>query len=266
MQSRAYSTIHWAADDTEESILGADWHQLAIGHLRNSLARVARATTLPWHIGYQLTLVAWHSDGARWRPIPDIMVHPFAGPELRTEMDAHCDGVPALIVEVASRSTWHIDVEMDPTARDGAKAYEYLALGVAEYLVFDPEDKYLPGQVCAWRQSGRHITTWTPDQEGRYHSTELGIAFVPEGLFLRVIDREGQPVPFNDEQGDTIVTLGRRVRAEAAGRRMAHLRAQQEATRATQEMARRQEAEAELERLRAELERLRSKGGATSSS
>jgi hypothetical protein len=68
----------------------------------------------PWHVGEQLTLVAWHPDGTIWRPKPDIMVHAHAGPTRRDEMSATADGLPALIIEVASPSTYLSDVNISP--------------------------------------------------------------------------------------------------------------------------------------------------------
>jgi hypothetical protein len=98
-------TYRWLPDDTEESILGAEWHQDAISSLCNGLRDVARQGGQPWHVGHQLTLVAWHPDGSPWQPIPDIMVQLQAGATPREEMNARTDGLPALIVEVASSST-----------------------------------------------------------------------------------------------------------------------------------------------------------------
>src|SRR4051812_44840100 len=119
---------HWVRDDTEEDLVGADWHQEGIASLTNGLRRVAKRTGQLWHVGNQLPLVAWHPDGTPWTPSPDVMVHPHAGSGRRARMDAHTDGIPALVVEVASPSTWRVDVGLDPRARHGAKAYEYLAL------------------------------------------------------------------------------------------------------------------------------------------
>jgi Uma2 family endonuclease len=155
----------WLPDDTEESILGADWHQDAISSLRNGLRDVARARRWPWHVGDQLTLVAWHADGTIWRPKPDIMVHPHAGPTPRDEMSATADGLPALIIEVASPSTYLSDVNVSPPTaeRREAKGYEYLAWPLPEYLVFDPTGAYLPGQVRAWRVVEGQVQEWPPD-------------------------------------------------------------------------------------------------------
>src|SRR5205814_2013369 len=103
----------WVRDDAEEDLVGADWHQDSIVSLANGLRRVARRAQWPWHVGSQLPLVAWHPDGTPWTPSPDVMVHPHAGPQDREHMVARTEGVPALVIEVASKSTWHIDVGMD---------------------------------------------------------------------------------------------------------------------------------------------------------
>ena len=105
MSAQRSLTDRWLPDDTEESVAGADWHQDAITSLCNGLRDVARAYHWPWHVGDQLTFVARHPDGAIWRPKPDIMVHPHAGPTPRDEMSVTADGLPALIIEVASPST-----------------------------------------------------------------------------------------------------------------------------------------------------------------
>ena len=50
-------TSSWLHDDTEEDLVGADWHQQAIRALSDSLDDIAREVHLPWHVGDQLTLV-----------------------------------------------------------------------------------------------------------------------------------------------------------------------------------------------------------------
>jgi Uma2 family endonuclease len=205
----AYS---WLSDDTEDSIVGADWHQDAISSLCNGLRDVARVGSWPWHVGDQLTLVAWHPDGSAWRPKPDIMVHPHSGVVPRNEMDAATDGVPALIIEVASPSTYRSDVNISPPSRTkpDAKGFEYLTWPLPEYLVFDPTEAHLPGQIRAWRtdNTGRP-REWRPDVAGRYQSRTLGVSFRPEGFFLRIFDPTGVPIPFDHEKADTIARLER---------------------------------------------------------
>ncbi|GAC1406782.1 MAG: hypothetical protein NVSMB65_21550 [Chloroflexota bacterium] len=207
---------HWVRDDTEEDLVGADWHQEAIVNLWSGLREVARAQGWPWHVGNQLPLVTWHPDGTPWTPSPDVMVHPHAGPARRQRMDARSEGIPALIIEVASKSTWHIDVGLDPTVRDGAKGYEYLALGVPEYLVFDPEGASIPEQCRGWRVQDGRREPWVPGTDGRYHSV-LGVSFQPEGLFLRLYAPTGAPVLLDDEVPDL------EDRAAAAAERVRHL-------------------------------------------
>jgi Uma2 family endonuclease len=250
MSAQRGSAYRWLADDTEESVLGADWHQKAIGNLGNGLREVAEAQGWPWHVGTQQTLVAWHPDGAVWRPLPDVMVHPQAGPQNRKEMNAHTDGLPVLIVEVASPTTYRSDVNTEAPTRQQpeAKGYEYLAWPLPEYLVFDPTEEHLVGQVRAWRVVDGRFAPWLPDGDGRYQSRTLGVSFRPEGFFLRIFDPAGQPVPFDHEQ---------RALREQAQRRAEHeeQRAQQAEQEKADALRRTAQAEAEVAALRALLQR-----------
>ena len=209
MSAQSDLAYRWLPDDTEESILGADWHQEAITNLWNGLRDVTRARRLPWHVGNQMTLVAWHPDGTPWRPKPDIMVHPQAGPVRREEMSAQTDGLPALIIEVASPSTYISDVTISAPTRErpAAKGFEYLAWPIPEYLVFDPTEALLPGQVRAWQVVEGQVRRWEPDPTGYYHSQTLGLAFRPEGVLLRVVDPALGPIAFDHEKGDRLERL-----------------------------------------------------------
>lgn len=199
-------------DDTDEDLVGTDWHQRAIVNLYDALVDLSLLMGVPWHVGNQLPLLAWSPSGSVWRPSPDIMVHPHAGPRPRKEMVAREDGIPALIVEVASDSTWRRDVN---TAT--GKAAGYLALGVPAYLVFDPTSAYLGAPCHAWQQEGGAVREWLPASDGRYECRSLGISLRPEGVFLRVYDPTGRPVATREERLQELATL----RAE-----LAHLRQQ----------------------------------------
>ena len=128
------------------------------------------------------------------------MIHPSAGRGQRKEMVARTDGIPALIVEVASDSTWRHDVNLS----DG-KAAGYMAMGVPNYLVFDPTRAYLREACRAWRLDdtqrvpGRAVA-WQPDRAGRYRCASLEITLLPEDYFLRVIDEAGRLVPTRVER------------------------------------------------------------------
>jgi Uma2 family endonuclease len=184
----------WLHDDTEEDLVGADWHQEAIGGIVDALRDQAEISGLPWHVGDQLARVACNPDGTAWRPSPDVMVHPAGGPEPRTEMTVEIDGIPALVIEVASKSTWRYDQD---TVR--GKAWGYLTLGVPELLLFDPTGEFLGAPCRGWRAVEGTPEPWRPDDQGRYHSV-LGIAFQAEGQRLRVLDGALQPIPFRNEK------------------------------------------------------------------
>ncbi len=184
----------WLPDDTEEDLVGADWHQYAIVVLYNGLRDVADLHHLPWHVGNQLTLVGPVQDGV-WRPSPDIAVYPAAGSELRKEMSVKDDGPPMLVVEVASPSTWEYDVN-----EVSGKAAGYLGLGVEYYLVFDPTSELLGTPCRGWRQVGGVPREWRAEADGSYRCPSLDIALRPDGIILRVLDPDGYSVPTREER------------------------------------------------------------------
>ncbi|HVA89134.1 MAG TPA: Uma2 family endonuclease, partial [Chloroflexota bacterium] len=140
------------------------------------------------------------------------------------------DGVPALVVEVLSETTWRYD-------RDtvGGKAFGYMQLGVPEILLFDPTEEYLEHQCVGWRRGDQGYQAWRPDAAGRFQSMSLGVAFAAEGILLRVYDTEGQPIPFRGERA-RMLAEERRGQAE--------------------QMRTLAERDAEIVRLRAEVRRL----------
>jgi Uma2 family endonuclease len=201
-RGRSTTEYPWLHDDAEEDLVGSDWHQQAIIALYTSLTDLARRNAWPWHVGNQLTLVGWKPDGTIWRPSPDIMIHPGGGTAKRREMIVHEDGAPALIIEVASDSTWAYDVD-----RDIGKAAGYLHLGVQDYLVFDPTGD-LVGKPCrGWQRQDDVVREWELAPDGRYHSTSLDISFSPDGDYLRLFDPAGRPVPYHHEKSQIIADL-----------------------------------------------------------
>ncbi|HVA92161.1 MAG TPA: Uma2 family endonuclease [Chloroflexota bacterium] len=188
----------WLHDDTEEDLVGADWHQEAIGGVVDAVRDHVELSGLPWHVGNQLTLAAWKPDGAPWRPGPDVMIHLAGGPQPREQMDARADGLPALVIEVVSKTTWRYDQDV---AR--GKAWGYLALGIPELLLFDPSAEYLDPPCRGWLLEGGRPRTWQPDEQRRFQSA-LGIAFQAEGLRLRVLDSHLRPLPFRHEKTSTL--------------------------------------------------------------
>ena len=228
----------WLHDDEEEDLVGSDWHQRAIVGVFDALQDVAEDAGLTWHVGNQHTLVARLPDGRTWRPCPDIMVHPRAGSASREEMVVSVDGPPALVIEVLSPTTWRYD--RDEVQGKGAG---YMAIGVDEYLLFDPLGSYLDPPCRAWRQRNGIVEDWLPEPDGRYRSASLGVAFRPEGESLRTYGLTGEPVSTHDERRREIARL--RADRERQSQETVQLRADQK--RQTQEIA----------RLRTEYERLR---------
>jgi Uma2 family endonuclease len=197
--------IIYLHDDTEEDLVGSDLHQEAIHTVYQSLKLIGRRRGLPWHVSNQLMVYMGRLSGKEWRPSPDVIVHVTAGTVPLTSLNAAVQGTPELVVEVASPSTWDYDVEL--------KRRMYGHVGVQEYIVFDPTAEFVGVQVRAWHATERGFVSWHPDKDNRLRSEVLDLWFEPEGLLLRVYDRDGTPVPTFDEQERRLAELEAKLRA-----------------------------------------------------
>lgn len=118
---------------------------------------------------------------------PDVLVarglanHPRETYKLWVEGKA-----PELVVEVTSRSTRLRDV--------GVKKGLYEALGVREYILFDPREEYLLPRFQVFRREGAgFVPCLIPEQVG--YSSELGLTFrVIDGV-LRIFDPDQRILP-----------------------------------------------------------------------
>lgn len=229
---------NWLHDDTEEDLVGADWHQRSIRTSVMSLEDLAAMQDLPWHVGDQLALLCNKPDRLPWRPMPDVMLHARAGAAKRAEMSVLADGVPDLIIEVASPTTWAYDVD----TRAG-KAWGYLHLGVANYLVFDPDGSLLGEQCRGWQLRAGKVQPWLPEADGRYHAIGPGVSFQAEGDLLRIFDQDGTPVLFSHEKTQRLLTQEDALRRQDQSLRHREWEAREQAGRIA-------ELEAELARLR----------------
>lgn len=203
-------------DDTEEDLVGSDLHQDAIRLLAENLRYIAAQRDAPWHVSSQLMILMGPISGRPWHPSPDIFVHLTAGPDPLESFDATSLGVPRFVVEVTSPATWRYDTE--------GKRRGYELVGVGEYLVFDPTGDLLGDQVRAWRATAGGFTPWGADRDGTWRSDALDLAFRPEGVLLRTIDRDGELVPSASEALRLAHAAARR--ADEAARRADELEAE----------------------------------------
>ena len=179
------------ADDTEESIVGSSLHQGAMVGLHDSLDACGRGRGLPWFVGNQIRLLVPRVGGRLLTLSPDLLIHPTLSSGSRDSIIVAADGPPALVIEIASPSTARARDLAEGTPR--GKPAAYAALGIAEYLVFDPVGDDVPDRLWARRLGPDGYMPWGPDADGRWHSA-LGISFFPDDAFLRVHDQDGQLV------------------------------------------------------------------------
>lgn len=87
--------------------------------------------------------------------------------------------VPAVIIELASESTWFKDVS--------TKIALYQKLGVKEYFIFDPEYAHLPAPLIGYRLEGDEYIEIEMENK-RIFSESLELFFVDTGKTLRLFD------------------------------------------------------------------------------
>lgn len=212
MWATPFRVPDWLPSDTEESVVGTEWHQEAIGALADMLREAARRHGASWGVCEQVALrVLSYENGHPYDPRPDVMVlaRPLSSGNLSS---VHLDdvGAPLFIAEVASDSTVGNDI--------GEKRRAYAAVGVREYLVFDPDGNLLSAPVLAWRLvSGAYVPS-RPDPDGWWRSLSLDVAFHDAQPFLRVRDRDGREIELSRDVRQRAHDLEQRL-SEAERRR-----------------------------------------------
>ncbi len=176
-------------DDQGETPGNTSYHQdVAIG-ARECLRVYGQRRGFHWYVSYQTPLA---KNGVTFTP--DVFILPTRGSDPFDVLDVEREGPPALIIEVLSLSTG-LRADLEAAGKLGA----YAAMGVAEYLTFDPTGEIIAEQLRAWRLgSDDTYVPWEPTAAWRWQST-LGIAFAPQGRQLRVFDEAGTPIPRYDE-------------------------------------------------------------------
>jgi Uma2 family endonuclease len=193
-------------DDTEESIVGTEWHQEAISALAGMLGEARRRAGAAWAPCNQIALTGLRrADGRAYDPKPDVMVlsHPLPSGALSSVALADV-GAPLFIAEVASRSTVGADV--------GEKQQVYEAIGVQEYVVFDPDGALLSTPLLAWRLVEDAYVPWHAEATGLWHSTVLDVTLIPTQPIMGVRDRTGRGIDPPQRAWERVDELEQRVR------------------------------------------------------
>lgn len=220
----------WPPDDTEESVVGSEYHQHVIDAVRDGLRMAARSNHAAWRTLSQVAIAGFRRpSGTAYAVLPDVFVHrlpnphPLSGEALTFEEI----GVPLLVIEVLSESTYKHDLD-----EERGKAWTYLDGGVAEYIMVDPTGRYLPEGVRARRATGRRWAEWPRTPQGRWQSEALSVSFEYDTPYLRVRDANGRLMPLPDE-ADALLFA----REEQLVRREEQLRQREQALRRVREIA-----------------------------
>jgi hypothetical protein len=183
----------WPPDDSEESVVGTNLHQMTITNLRWGINEVARTRATPgqdspWQALSQTVVTGFERrGGSRYRTMPDVFVYRHPIDQNRGSVAVGLDGPPALVIEVLSESTYDVDLDLDR-----GKGYSYARAGVREYLTLDPTGAFAPEGVRAWRLTGSVYCPWIPDADGRWKSQEIDVAFGLEGAMATVYAHDGR--------------------------------------------------------------------------
>jgi Uma2 family endonuclease len=180
----------WLPPDTEESVMGTQWHQEAIDALASMLVEVGRRQGQRWGVARGITLLdtgARYPNGKPYDPKPDVMVLPQPLPDGDiTGISLRDVGVPLFIAEVASKSTWNNDLSF--------KKEVYAFARVEEYIAFDPSGHFITPALQSWRLDNDTYTSWNAAGDGWWHSRALDVTFQAAQPFLAVRDRDGRHV------------------------------------------------------------------------
>jgi len=164
----------WPPDDTEESVLGTDFHQLTITNLRSGINELAAVHTppggpLPWQASGQILYRGiQRPDGSRYETLPDVFVCRAVFDIRRKSLTIEADGPPLLIIEVLSDSTYAVDLDLKV-----GKGFSYAQAGVREYLTLNPTGEFLPEQGRGWRLEDGRYRPWQTENSGRWRSRQL---------------------------------------------------------------------------------------------
>lgn len=195
LRRTAFPRELWPPDDTEESVVGTDLHQMTIINVRwginevaRSLARTTATGSIPWQALSQTIVTGFERrDGSRFKTLPDVFVYHQPIDQNRGSVAVGADGPPVLIIEVLSESTRDIDLDLDE-----GKGYSYARAGVREYLILDPTAAFVAERGQGWRLHDGVYRPWQSDAIGRWQSEHIAVGFGVEDGLAAVYTRDGE--------------------------------------------------------------------------
>jgi len=171
-----------------------DFHNLALIDLRQSLED--HFVDVPdVYVASNLILYYKKGDPSKRRD-PDVLVARGVGKHRRRFFRIWEEkATPRVLWEVVSRKTWRTDI--------GEKRWLYARIGVKEYLLFDPEGRYLKPPLQGFRLVKGKSVPIKPNADGSLTSTELGLRFLADGERVRMFDlKSGQEILTRKERAD----------------------------------------------------------------
>jgi Putative restriction endonuclease len=196
----AVHTAQWPADDTEESVMGSEYHQHVIDAVRDGLRMIAHMSNAPWHVLSQVPIAGFRRpNDTPYTMLPDVFVHakPNPHPASGQTLTFAEVGVPLLALEVLSETTHRQDLD-----EQRGKAWSYADAGVGEYIVVDYARQYMDEPVRARRLERGLWAPWPLNSQARWESAVLDVSFAFDGLYLRVYDAAGVMMPLPHEGGE----------------------------------------------------------------
>jgi len=94
----------------------------------------------------------------------------------------------------------------------GEKQRVYEAIGVQEYIAFDPDGALLSTPLLAWRLANGTYTPWRAEADGSWHSTALDVSIVVTQPILGLRDRTGRDIDPPYRAWERVDELEQRVR------------------------------------------------------
>lgn len=130
-------------------------------------------------------LIVYHEEGnPNRRFAPDLMICFGVENKMRRTYKIWEEKVvPQVVIEVVSKETWQRDVTV--------KRRLYERLGVEEYFVIDPEYKYLPSPLFAYRLEFGELVRQSVENK-RIFSQTLGLELVDTEKDFRLFDPEAK--------------------------------------------------------------------------